>query len=86
MSAHRQRLADHLDFPAPAAPGPDTWRVDPADVAEPDLARRLAPDLLMPDEEPAAVRDRTRQLGVVAEAVGRLRDVVDGAGSWEKSG
>ena len=61
MAQHRQRLADHLDYPAPAAPEADAWHDLPAED-EPDLLRRLAPDLLMPDEEPAAVRDRTRQL------------------------
>jgi len=73
MSAHRRLLAEHLDFPAPApapaGPGADAWDDHPAGAvpaagAEPevDLARRIAPDLLLPDEESAAVRERSLQL------------------------
>ena len=63
MPDHRLILAEHLAFPAPEAPEADPWHEHegPAKV-EPRLARRLAPDLLLPDEEPAAVRDRARQL------------------------
>ena len=63
MSAHRRLLAEHLGFPAPADRPADAWGDQPAGPEpEADLARRIAPNLLLPDEESAAVRERTEQL------------------------